>query len=67
MQNAIYEAYSYSTASWARTSHGAAAVVMDVKTGEVLALVSYPWFDPGLFSPDSPVIESRGGYRRVAG
>jgi penicillin-binding protein 2 len=55
VQNAIYEAYSYSSASWAQTSHGAAAVVMDVKTGEVLALVSYPWFDPGLFNPDSPV------------
>ncbi len=55
VQNAIYEAYSYSGATWASTSHGAAAVVMDVKTGEVLALVSYPWFDPGLFNPDSPV------------
>jgi penicillin-binding protein 2 len=55
VQNAFYEAYSFAGPTWARTSHGAAAVVMDVKTGEILAMVSYPWFDPGLFNPDSPV------------
>ena len=55
VQNAIVEAYNFAGPTWARTSRGGAAVVMDVKTGEILALVSYPWFDPGLFNPDSPV------------
>jgi penicillin-binding protein 2 len=53
VQNAIYEAYGEAGPTWAATSRGAAAVVMNVKTGEVLAMVSYPWFDPGLFNPDS--------------
>jgi penicillin-binding protein 2 len=30
---------------------------MDVKTGEVLAMVSYPWFDPSLFNPDAPIVD----------
>lgn len=53
VQNAFIEAYNASTATWAQTSRGAAAVVMNVKTGEILAAVSYPWFNPGLFNPDS--------------
>ncbi len=55
VQNALYEAYGFSGGTWAQTSHGAAAVVMNVKTGEILAMASYPWFDPGIFNPDSPV------------
>lgn len=53
VQNAFVEAYNFSTATWATTSPGGAAVVLDIKTGEVLAAVSYPWFDPNLFNPDS--------------
>jgi len=55
VQQALWEAYFYATPTWSTTSKGAAAVVMDVKTGEILAMVSYPWFDPSLFNPDSPV------------
>ena len=55
VQNAFVEAYNYSAETWASKSPGAAAVVMNVKTGEVLAMVSYPWFNPSLFNPDSPL------------
>lgn len=54
VQDAFLEAYDFATPTWAQTSKGGAAVVMDVKTGEVLAMVSYPGFNPSLFSPDYP-------------
>lgn len=57
VQNAFIEAYNFATPTWSRTSPGAAAVVMDVKTGEILALASYPWFNPGVFSPDYPAAD----------
>lgn len=56
VQDAFAEAYDEATATWSTRSPGAAAVVMNVKTGEILAMVSYPGFDPGLFNPDSPVM-----------
>ncbi|MEO1163365.1 MAG: penicillin-binding transpeptidase domain-containing protein, partial [Chloroflexota bacterium] len=34
-----------------RTSPGAAAVVMNVNTGEILAMVSYPTYDANAFTP----------------
>lgn len=37
--------------SWGSTSPGAAAVIMDVNTGEILALVSYPLYDSNAFNP----------------
>ncbi len=43
---------AYNVANWATVARGAAVVVMDVHTGEILALTSYPWFDPNLFNPD---------------
>ncbi|MBN2305464.1 MAG: hypothetical protein JXQ72_13345 [Anaerolineae bacterium] len=55
VQDAFIEAYNYASPTWGYTSKGGAAVVMEVKTGEILAMVSYPWFDPSLFNPDSPV------------
>ena len=57
VQQAIADAYAAAGPTWARTSPGAAAVVMDVKTGEILAMVSYPWFDPSVFNPDSPLAD----------
>lgn len=35
---------------WGTRSPGAAAVVLDVKTGEILAMVSYPTFDANAFT-----------------
>jgi len=56
VQDAFIEAYNQAGPTWSQTSPGGAAVVMNVKTGEILAMVSYPWFDPSLFNPDSPVL-----------
>ena len=55
VQEAFADAYAAAGPTWAQTSPGAAAVVMDVKTGEILAMVSYPWFDPSVFNPDSMI------------
>ena len=53
VQQAFVEAYDIAAPTWAKTSPGASAVVMDVNTGEVLASVSYPGFDVTLFDPNS--------------
>ncbi len=53
---ALADAYNYAEPNWAALglSPGAGAVVLDVNTGAVLALASYPFFDPGVFNPDTP-------------
>jgi cell division protein FtsI/penicillin-binding protein 2 len=58
---ALVSAFNYAEHNWAAPgiSPGAGAVVLDVKTGAILALASYPFFDPNIFNPDSP-IENRG-------
>lgn len=43
--------YENAKDSWAQQSNGAAAVVLNVRTGEILAMVSYPTFDANVFSP----------------
>jgi penicillin-binding protein 2 len=43
--------YSRNADGWARSSKGAAAIVMDVNTGEILAMVSYPTYDLNAFTP----------------
>ncbi|MBL8161104.1 MAG: hypothetical protein JNJ61_03905, partial [Anaerolineae bacterium] len=43
--------YQDGTDGWAGNSKGAAAVVLDVRTGAVLAMVSYPFYDANIFSP----------------
>jgi penicillin-binding protein 2 len=53
---AISDAFSYAEPSWGSRSAGGAAVVLDVNSGAVLALVSYPMFDPGIFNPDTYAI-----------
>lgn len=52
---ALSDAYNFAEGSWgARSvSTGAAAVVMDVNTGAILAMSSYPLFEPDIFNPDT--------------
>jgi penicillin-binding protein 2 len=53
---ALADAFNYAEPNWAAPgiSTGAMAVVLDVKTGAILALASYPFYDPGIFNPDTP-------------
>ncbi len=50
-ERAIARAYGRATAGWGQTSKGAAAVVLDMHTGAILAMVSYPTFDNNAFTP----------------
>lgn len=58
---ALSDAFNYAYPNWGGPgiSSGGAAVVLDVNTGEILAMTSYPLFNPSLFSPDS-VVSNRG-------
>lgn len=49
--DAIVAAYVDNADGWAATSEGAAAVVLDGRTGELLALVSYPTYNANAFTP----------------
>lgn len=40
----------YTEGGWGSSSNGAAAVVMDLNTGEILAMASYPGFDNNAFN-----------------
>lgn len=52
---ALADAYNFAEGSWAsrEVSPGAAAVVMDINTGGILALASYPLYEPDIFNPDT--------------
>ena len=50
-EQAISDAYNDAAPSWAQFSTGAAAIVMNVHTGEILAIASYPTFDVDVFNP----------------
>lgn len=45
------EAYLAHRGSWGQTSKGAAVVVMDVSSGDILAMVSYPSFEGNVQNP----------------
>lgn len=42
---------AFETALWGPSTPGAAAVVMDIRTGEILAIASYPDFNVDAFNP----------------
>ena len=49
---ALAEAYNQNRGGgWGSTSPGASSVVIDVHTGEILAMVSYPFYDANAFTP----------------
>ncbi|MBC7809974.1 MAG: hypothetical protein H7175_02445, partial [Burkholderiales bacterium] len=48
---AISDAYNYAQTSWGSLSPGTGVVVIDVNTGAILALASYPTFEPAIFNP----------------
>jgi penicillin-binding protein 2 len=54
---ALADAYNYAAPNWAEAgrSGGAGVAILDVNTGEVLALSSWPTYDPGIFNPDTPL------------
>ncbi len=47
----LEEAYLAHRGSWGQTSKGAAVVVMDVGSGDILAMVSYPSFEGNVQNP----------------
>ncbi|PJF44124.1 MAG: hypothetical protein CUN55_05600 [Phototrophicales bacterium] len=66
IQAMLAEAYDAAQATWTPSSKGAAVVVMNVNTGEVLAIASYPDYDPSVFNPDTPIFNVQDviqGYR----
>jgi penicillin-binding protein 2 len=56
---ALSDAYNAASGNWAAPEHspGGGVVVIDIHTGAVLTLASYPTFDPGIFNPDTPIWE----------
>ena len=54
-QRLISEVYTANDSTWAPRSKGAAVVVMEVKTGAILAMVSHPTYDANAFLPFPPM------------
>ena len=50
---AMADAVSYAVPNWGGITAGGAIVALDVHTGEILALASYPSFDPHIFNPET--------------
>jgi penicillin-binding protein 2 len=46
----VADAYTQAKDGWGRVSPGASAIVIDVNTGEILAMVSYPSFDNNAYN-----------------
>lgn len=52
---ALADAYNYAEPNWGGRgiSTGAAAIVLDVNTGAILAMSSFPLYEPDIFNPDT--------------
>ena len=50
---ALSDAVNYALLNWGGITLGGAIVAMDVNTGEILAMASYPSFDPHIFNPET--------------
>lgn len=48
---ALGEAYANAADSWARTSKGGSAIILDVNTGEILAMASWPTYEGNALMP----------------
>ena len=51
MAQAMADAVTYATPNWGVLSGGGALVALDVNSGKLLGMVSYPSFDPHTFNP----------------
>ncbi len=49
----MVDAVSYAVPNWGGITAGGAIAAMKVNTGEILALASYPSFDPHVFNPET--------------
>ncbi len=56
-QSVLASAYDTAIPTWSTTSPGAAVVIMEVNTGKIVAMASYPDFDPAVFNPDTPYFD----------
>ena len=65
-ESALADAVRRARASGYR-SDGGAAVVMDIKNGQILALASYPTYDPNAFERGLTVAEAENLYSESAG
>ncbi|MDL1900117.1 hypothetical protein FBR02_05040 [Anaerolineae bacterium CFX9] len=55
VQQIVADAFTQAKDGWGAVSPGASVVVMDVNTGAILAMVSYPTFDNNVFTAFPPM------------
>ena len=53
MAQAVSDAINYALPNWGGITTGGALVALDVTSGKILALASYPSFDPHIFNRDT--------------
>jgi penicillin-binding protein 2 len=56
---ALYDAYQYAFNHWSADAGPAAAVVLDVNSGAILAMSSYPTINPMMFNTDTLMPQDR--------